>query len=297
MSTLFPGANDSFSEPSAPASTPLNNAGGSGRDHDVSHRDLGDAIMAMQAEATLLVHTHDGATARHGSKLTQANTHQSVDTDSGATAIHHTIGTGANQGAAGNHTHTVGNVWPVGSVFITEVAGNPASAPHSLPGTWTAITGTFIVAAGSTFTAGATGGSTSHTHTATFNSTGGHNHTSPFTSTDGFHAHINSDTGAATFGHDHGGSNYNTNGSDDVISPGNGAAYVTYNSSHNHSSGLSNTTYHAHSVGSTDGQGSHFHGVADCNSTANHNHTSTINSAANINLPSYLVVYMWNRTA
>lgn len=37
--------------------------------------------------------------------LTQANSHGSPDTDSGTTALHHTLGTGANQAAAGDHTH------------------------------------------------------------------------------------------------------------------------------------------------------------------------------------------------
>ena len=39
--------------------------------------------------------------------LTQANTHASPDTDTATTALHHTLGTGANQAAAGNHTHTL----------------------------------------------------------------------------------------------------------------------------------------------------------------------------------------------
>jgi hypothetical protein len=38
-------------------------------------------------------------------KLTQANTHESADTDSATTSLHHTLGSGANQAAAGNHTH------------------------------------------------------------------------------------------------------------------------------------------------------------------------------------------------
>ena len=37
--------------------------------------------------------------------LTQARSHDSVDTDSSTSAIHHTIGIGANQAAAGNHNH------------------------------------------------------------------------------------------------------------------------------------------------------------------------------------------------
>src|SRR5579859_3830704 len=39
--------------------------------------------------------------------LTQANTHASPDTDTATTSLHHTIGGGATQAAAGNHTHTV----------------------------------------------------------------------------------------------------------------------------------------------------------------------------------------------
>lgn len=37
--------------------------------------------------------------------LNQSATHGSPDTDTATTALHHTLGTGANQAAAGNHTH------------------------------------------------------------------------------------------------------------------------------------------------------------------------------------------------
>lgn len=37
--------------------------------------------------------------------LPQAKTHESVDTDNSAAAIHHTLGTGENQAAKGNHSH------------------------------------------------------------------------------------------------------------------------------------------------------------------------------------------------
>jgi hypothetical protein len=39
--------------------------------------------------------------------FTQANSHASADTDTATTALHHTLGTGANQAAAGNHTHNL----------------------------------------------------------------------------------------------------------------------------------------------------------------------------------------------
>jgi hypothetical protein len=45
---------------------------------------------------------HDHAS----NKLAQANTHNTPDTDSATTALHHTLGTSANQAAAGNHAHT-----------------------------------------------------------------------------------------------------------------------------------------------------------------------------------------------
>jgi hypothetical protein len=48
---------------------------------------------------TPVAHDHSG------NKLAQANTHESADTDTATSALHHTIGTGANQAAAGNHTH------------------------------------------------------------------------------------------------------------------------------------------------------------------------------------------------
>lgn len=297
MPTTFPGSNDSFSEPSAPASTPLDDDGGSGRDMVDNHEDLGDAIMAMQAQATLLAHSHDGTT-RQGPKLTQANTHQTPDTDTDVTAIHHTIGTGANQGAAGNHSHTVSNVWPVGAIFITEVAGNPASAPHSLPGTWTAITGSFLVAAGSTFTGGSTGGASSHTHTATYGSAGSHTHSSPAFSSDGSHSHTVGSTGSSTFSHTHGSSSSNSASSASANAYDfSSSAYIVYNASHSHSSASSNNSAHSHSTGDTGVDGLHTHTWPDTDSEASHTHTSTINSAANINLPSYLVVYMWYRSA
>ena|GEM_PF-3182995 len=51
-------------------------------------------------------HSHSGSPTQ---KLTQANTHESPDTDAGTSSLHHTIGTGANQASAGNHAHD-GNV-------------------------------------------------------------------------------------------------------------------------------------------------------------------------------------------
>lgn len=48
-------------------------------------------------------HAVDGAD--HTGNLTQARSHDSPDTDTGSSSLHHTIGTLAAQAAAGNHTH------------------------------------------------------------------------------------------------------------------------------------------------------------------------------------------------
>ena len=59
---------------------------------------------AGTAQGLITAHTHAGTT--NGPKLAQANTHESPDTDAAPTSLHHTVGTGANQAAAGNHAHS-----------------------------------------------------------------------------------------------------------------------------------------------------------------------------------------------
>jgi hypothetical protein len=111
MAVVYPGGVDSFNEPSLPEFTSLSSAGTGSRAHVEHHHDLGQAVIALESNAAKKAHDHSGdaADTSKGAKLTQANTHQSADTDTSTTAIHHTLGTGANQAAAGNHTHTAAN--------------------------------------------------------------------------------------------------------------------------------------------------------------------------------------------
>lgn len=53
---------------------------------------------------------------------TQSESHNSADTDSSTTALHHTIGTGANQAAAGNHGH---------AAYVDKAGGNIATLADS----------------------------------------------------------------------------------------------------------------------------------------------------------------------
>lgn len=64
--------------------------------------------------------------------------------------------------------------YPVGKLWISESPTNPADILGF--GTWTRIQDTFLLAAGSTYSAGSTGGEA--THTLTTNEMPSHNHTS-----------------------------------------------------------------------------------------------------------------------
>lgn len=293
MPSNFPTSDDVFDVPSDPVNTPLGTAGDGTRKHGSEHhRDIGDAIEAMQAQQTLLAHSHDGSTFRHGSKLAQANTHQSPDTDSGASALHHTIGTGANQGAAGDHTHDIVAAYPIGAFFFSIDSTNPATL--GFPGTWADVGQRFLVAQdGGTFVAGATAGVNTHTHTnSSVSTTSDHTHTFADVDSQGSHSHTNAgSTNSAGASHYH-----------DMDSAGlsqqivkSGSENIHSHGSHTHRS--SNTSpSHSHSLSSTDSGGGHIHTVATSGSSGGHTHTVS-SAGSTSNLPPYLVVYIFKRTA
>ena len=108
MAINYPDGVDTFSEPSSPETVPLSSSGDADRHHMLHHKDLGDAVEALEAWASKRTHDHSGdeEDTAVGAKLLQANTHESVDTDAATTSIHHTLGSGAFQAAPGSHVHT-----------------------------------------------------------------------------------------------------------------------------------------------------------------------------------------------
>lgn len=118
MPSVYPGANDTFTVPSAPSTTPLSSAGTSTRNHVQSHEDIGDALRAVQENAAILNHDHSGTGSRPTPKLKQVNTHQSPDTDTAPTALHHTLGPGGNQAAPGNHSHDYNSPQITGQPYL-----------------------------------------------------------------------------------------------------------------------------------------------------------------------------------
>ena len=140
-------------------------------------------------------------------------------------------------------------IYPVGSIYISVNSTNPADL---FGGTWEQLKDRFLVGAGSSYTNGATGGATSHTHT-------------------------NPTTGSTTLtvnqipSHTHSGiptinPNYSMQG---------GGTDVNYH--------ILNSTTRATSTYATGGGQGHTHTMG--------------NTGSSSNLPPYLAVYMWKRTA
>jgi hypothetical protein len=78
-----------------------------------------DSGVVVQGNDARLSNARTPTSHDHSSnKLAQANTHETPDTDSATTSLHHTLGTGANQAAAGTHVHT-GVYDPAGSALAT----------------------------------------------------------------------------------------------------------------------------------------------------------------------------------
>ena len=167
--------------------------------------------------------------------------------------------------------------YPVGSIYTSTKNTNPAA---TLGGTWTQIKDRFLLCAGDSYSAGATGGSATHTHTSA-----AHTHT-----TAGHTLTINE-----TPSHGHGVGYY---ASSNNYVPQNSTAfrgfryqsnvYAPYINGVLTDMGPSGYTYD-NFIENTGGGASHSHG--------NTGSTTPGNTGSSSNLPPYKVVYAWERTA
>lgn len=176
---------------------------------------------------------------------------------------------------------------PIGSLYFSEQATSPETL---FGGTWTRITDTFILAAGSKYAAGASGGSASlqaHTHGVSI-TTGennvGHTHSIPSLSgsaaSDGWHSHrvTNKTTSYASGSQP----NWRCMSFEETKADYNQDVYSSGAGSHTHS-----VTTNASTTG----------GVSQ-------NHTHTVSGTTNStgdgdagNMPPYQAFYCWKRTA
>lgn len=131
--------------------------------HAAQHKSGGvDAILLSDLEGTLAV----------------AKTHASPDTDTSATALHHTLGTGQYQAAAGNHTHSIyaltshnhtGVYQPIDEdlTAIAALAGTTGLLKKTAANTWALDTSVYLTSITKAMVeAVLTGAISSHIHSA-----------------------------------------------------------------------------------------------------------------------------------
>ena len=153
-------------------------------------------------------------------------------------------------------------IYPIGAIYMSVVSTNPGTL---FGGTWEQIQNKFLVASGSSYSAGSTGGSATHTHTNPSTSYSGNTGSTTLT-VNQIPSHSHSYTKA----------DFNAQGRGWAL--GNGGTTQVY------STGISSAN-----TGNTGGGQGHTH-------TMNHSHTIG-NTGSASNLPPYLSVYMWKRTA
>lgn len=223
-------------------------------------------------------------------------------------------------------------MYPVGSIYISVNAANPSTI---FGGTWEQVKDTFLLACGTKYAAASTGGSAdavvpSHTHTITASSesAGDHEHdTSGTAASAGAHTHTTSGTAASAGAHTHtvsgtaASNGAHTHGMGNVWNSGTGSSNA-YMQTSNRTLTTRNTASagaHAHTVsgtaasagahthttsGTAASAGAHTHSVTGKAASAGaHTHTVKATAAktgvavAGKNMPPYLAVYVWKRTA
>ena len=188
--------------------------------------------------------------------------------------------TGAQHDSYVTNTELINLIYPVGAVYISTVATNPGTLFGV--GTWTQIQDRFLLCAGSTYAAGGTGGAASHTHTTNAGTTGG-----PSTNTSGSTAL----TVAQLPSHNHEmpvwmwavSTGFNT-GTYNIPGSGNRTGNaIPYND---------NRTSQPQYTSSTGSGSGHTHTLSS------HTHSQvSVGTSSGSNLPPYIAVYVWKRTA
>lgn len=165
----------------------------------------------------------------------------------------------------GNNNNVYPNPFPVGAIYMSVDSRNPSQI---FGGTWEQIKDKFLLCAGTTYKPGTSGGNANHSHTTgnctlTSNQMPSHSHSAGLNNAGG-HNHV------LWFG---GGAN-----------SGNGGQIP-----------VANSRWGQDLAGQTDG--AHDHGgvwVAASGGNQAHNHGNTGSTS---NMPPYIAVYVWRRTA
>ena len=171
-------------------------------------------------------------------------------------------------------------MYPVGSIYLSVNNVNPGTI---FGGTWEQIQDRFLLAAGSTYEGGATGGTASHTHTsaAHIHTTAGHTLTEAELPTidGGFAVPV-----------------IPMHGSKGIYGKAYGTDFGTIGSSNSYGITQGMTGTSITTSGTQYGYGFRFGGGAS-HSHGNTGSTTPGNTGSSSSLPPYLAIYVWKRTA
>lgn len=178
-------------------------------------------------------------------------------------------------------------IYPVGSIYMSVNNTSPATL---FGGTWVQLKDKFLLGAGDSYSGGSTGGAA--TVTLSTSQIPAHNHSiSASSNSTGAHTHSTSGTAASAGGHNHGWKGYYTS-----VGTGVSGTTATFGNTSAESyisagKGIQAVGGHTHSVsGTAASAGDHSHTI-----TASADNTG--GGKSHDNMPPYLVVYMWKRTA
>lgn len=216
-------------------------------------------------------------------------------------------------------------VYPVGSIYCSY--GNTSPDVLFGFGQWTKIEGRFLLGANSTYGLGSTGGEATvtltvnqipaHNHSAITGNAGGHNHTITVNS-GGAHSHSAGSSWAGDHTHTRGNMEISGSISGGAVEEGNFAtgAFAITGSGRGSDGRASDSGFNFYAsrswTGTTSSNGGHSHNIsiniggehshlASSGAAGEHIHSVTVNNTggnqAHNNLPPYLAVNMWRRTA
>lgn len=183
------------------------------------------------------------------------------------------------------------DVYPVGAIYLSMADTSPQSL---FGGTWQKLEGRFLMFSDSSHKAGSTGGSNdavvvSHTHSGESDTDGSHTHSI----SGGSHSHSGSTGSAGSHSHSMGGDVLRVSSSSTRC--GTTGSNIYWYATQHYNTGSAGS--HSHSV-SVNTSSSHSHSMS---SAGSHYHNLTINSAGQSgtdkNMPAYIAVNAWQRTA
>ena len=188
----------------------------------------------------------------------------------------------------------IDKIYPVGSIYMSMSLTSPSSL---FGGTWQRIQSRYLMASDSTYTAGETGGNNdavvvSHSHSASSEVDGGHSHSI----SGGSHSHSGTASSAGKHYHDIGtnlGCGWSPGGNTDRLmynkyANGRGPQEffgILGGGAHTHTLSINTSYSHSHTISSN---GDHAHNV---------NIFSSGSSGTNKNMPEFIAVNVWKRTA